>query len=161
MTDLFLNAYKGYAPKEAGALSYYAKALAHTGLLRKNGRKFGMRALKKLSFNERRDLLKALKKDVLSSKSLPNSHRNNLLLSDLRGAAHNYYNAFAKANITPPTDIHDYYRRLQDMNRMSTLRGAWTPFNNGASQFVTMYNAPFLQGVKQPKMTTPESFTIN
>lgn len=160
MTDLFLNAYKGYAPKEAGALSYYAKALAHTGLLRKNGRKFGMRGLKKLSFNERRDLLRALKNDTLHSLSLPSSHQNNALLRNLRTSVNGYYKPFALAKIVPPKNEYDFYRRLQDMEFMSHLRNDWT-FGRGANHWVNNYNAPFLQGVKQPKMTTPESFTIN
>ena len=170
MTDLFLNAYKGYTPKEAGALSYYAKALAHAGKL-KMGNKFlpitnvfGRGGLKGLTFDQKKDLLRSLKNDVLHSLSVPRSHKYNPLLKDLRSSVHSYYAPFAQANITPPTDIYDYYRRLQDMERMSTLRGSWTPFGKGADQWVTRYNAPFLQGVKQPKIapkTSPSSFTIS
>lgn len=161
MKDLFLDSYKGYAPKEAGALSYYAKALAHTGLLGKHGRKLGMRGLKKLSFNEKRDLLKALKNDVFNSTSMPGSHQNNKLLKHLRTAVNDYYTPFTAAKIAPPKNRYDYYGRLQDMTLMNDLRLPWTPNGQGANQYVTMYNAPFLQGVKQHKVTPPASFSIN
>ena len=170
MTDLFLNAYKGYSPKEAGALSYYAKALAHAGKLRMGNKNlpltniFGMGGLKSLTFDQKKDLLRSLKQDVLHSLSAPRSHKYNSLLKDLRSAVHNYYSPVANANITPPANIYDYYKRLQDMNLMTDLRGAWTPFGMGANQWVTRYNAPFLQGVKQPKIapkTSPSSFTIS
>lgn len=166
MTDLFLNAYKGYAPKEAGALSYYAKALANAGKLQRNGRvlplakRFGKGGIKQLSFNEKRDLLRALKNDTLHSLSLPSSHQNNALLRNLRTSVNGYYKPFALAKIVPPKNEYDFYRRLQDMEFMSHLRNDWT-FGRGANYWVNNYNAPFLQGVKQPKMTTPESFTIN
>lgn len=167
MKDLFLDSYKGYAPKEAGALSYYAKALAHAGKLQRNGRvlplykRFGKGGIKQLSFNEKRDLLRALKNDVFNSTSMPGSHQNNSLLKHLRTAVNGYYTPFTAAKIAPPKNEYDFFGRLQDMKLMNDLRLPWTPHGQGANQYVTMYNAPFLQGVKQPKVTTPASFSIN
>jgi len=145
-----------YVAKEAGALSYYTKALAHAGKLGKNGRKLGMRGLKKLSFNEKRDLLKALKNNVLQSTSMPGSHQNNPLLRDLRGAVKDYYEPFASSKIAPPDNTADFWIRQDYLAKKTDRRIPWAP--SGANYWVNQYNAPFLQGVKQQ---SPASFSIN
>lgn len=148
MTDLFLNIYKGYAPKEAGALSYYAKALAHNKKLFYKNKTlpitniFGKGGIKALSFDEKKALLQALKNDVTGSLSVPKSHRHNKLLQDLRNAASQYYR---HPRPTPPKDLYDFYRRLQEFQQPGP---SWTPLGNGADEWVTQYHAPYLQGVK-------------